>query len=33
MENPDWYPKTYYNVYNRTNFKAEKSDYKDEIEK
>ena len=33
MENPNWYPKTHYNVYNRSDFKGEKSDYTDEREK
>ncbi len=30
MENPDWYPKSHYNVYNRTDFKGEKTDFNDQ---
>jgi len=34
MENPDWYPKnTHYNIYNRTNFTKEKTDFTDEKQK
>ena len=33
LENPNWYPKTHYNVYNRSDFKGEKTDFTDEREK
>ena len=33
MENPNWYPKTHYNVYNRSDFKGDKTDYTDEKDK